>query len=539
MSKSRNTCVAFAALSICAMVALFLPATLSVRAETEARRVAPMVRIAPPAPVFNEKERLAELARRRAHVAEAIGPKSLLILFSTEPRVYTNDVDYQYRQENNLYYLTNLKQKGATLVLLPGNNQVSEILFLPRRNPAAETWTGHMYSPQEASEISGVREIWEASEFEPFIKALRNRQPYRPKAESIFMSDLPATTQMANGNGFEPLLEAAGKNEAALYLLVPRELESREYKQEQRFASDWAKSASNFSVKNAASIFVQMRLRKSPMELQIMQHAIDISTEAHERAWVAAADARWEYEVDAEVAYTFKLRNADNWGYPDIVGCGPNATTLHYEESQGPVTMGQLLLMDVGAEYDHYSADVTRTFPVNGKFSNAQAQVYQIVYDAQEAAAKASHPGGNLSEVNRAATEVIKDGLAKLGLITDRNSAQYRIWFMHGTSHWLGMNVHDVGGGGKFEPGMVFTNEPGIYVRPDALDYMPGGWKQEEWEKFKTAIAPAFQKYKGIGVRIEDDMVITPDGVRWMTEALPRKISDIEDFIAKARHGGN
>src|SRR6266496_4093813 len=214
MSKSRNTCVAFAALSICAMVALFLPATLSVRAETEARRVAPMVRIAPPAPVFNEKERLAELARRRAHVAEAIGPKSLLILFSTEPRVYTNDVDYQYRQENNLYYLTNLKQKGATLVLLPGNNQVSEILFLPKRNPAAETWTGHMYSPEEASGISGIKEIWETTEFEPFIQSVRLHQPYRPKPEKVLASSSGPSQQGGTQISFDPLFTAAGKNEA-------------------------------------------------------------------------------------------------------------------------------------------------------------------------------------------------------------------------------------------------------------------------------------------------------------------------------------
>ena len=535
MSRFQTMRVTFAALSVCAL-SFCISLSTSATGENEARRVASIIRVAPVAPRFDEKERLAELAQRRARVAQAIGPKSLLILFSTEPRVYTNDVDYQYRQENNLYYLTNLKQKGATLVLLPGNKQVEEILFLPRRNPAAETWTGHMYSPQEAYEISGIHEIWEANEFGPFVKALRDRQPYRPaKDENIFRSELPASTQMANGNGFEPLLDAAAKNEAGLYLLVPREVESREYKQEQRFASEWAKSASNFSVKNASAIFIELRLRKSPMELRIMQHAIDISTEAHERAWAAAGAAKWEYEVDAEVAYTFKLRNADNWGYPDSVGCGPNATTLHYEESQGPVAMGQLLLMDVGAEYDHYSADVTRTFPVNGKFSPAQAEIYQIVYDAQEAAAKAARPGSNLSEVHRAATEVIKDGLLKLGLITDRNSPQYRIWFMHGTSHWLGMNVHDVGGGAKFEPGMVFTNEPGIYVRPDALDYVPGGWSQENWDKFKSTIGPAFQKYKGSGVRIEDDMVITPDGVRWMTEALPRKIADIEDFIAKAR----
>jgi Xaa-Pro aminopeptidase len=191
--------------------------------------------------------------------------------------------------------------------------------------------------------------------------------------------------------------------------------------------------------------------------------------------------------------------------------------------------------MDVGAEYDHYTADITRTFPVNGKFTPLQAAVYQVVYDAQEAVAKATKPGATLSDVNRAGTEVVKDGLLKLGLITDKNSMQHRVWFMHGTSHWLGMNVHDVGGGRPMVAGSVFTNEPGIYVRLDALDQMPFGWKTEDWEKFKTAVRPAFEKYKGIGVRIEDDMLVTADGVRWMSEALPRKLSDIEDFIAKAR----
>ena len=534
MKKSIKLRLVIASLTISATFAVLASGSFGVRAESR-KQVASVIRITPPAPVFDQKERLAELAQRRARVAQSIGPKSLVVLFSTEPRVYTNDVDYQYRQENNLFYLTMLKQKGATLVLLPGNRQTPEILFLPRRNPAAETWTGHMYSPQEANEISGVKEIWEATEFEPFIKALRNRQPYRPKQDNIFMSDLPAGTVMANGNGFEPLLDAAGKNEAALYLLMTREMDSREYKQEQRFATDWVKTASGFSLKNAWPVFVEMRLKKSAMELRLLQHAIDISTEAHQRAWAAAGDAKWEYEVDAEMTYTFKLRNADSWGYPDIVGCGPNATTLHYEESQGPVKSGELLLMDVGAEYEHYSSDITRTFPVNGKFSPAQAEVYQIVYDAQEAVAAVSKPGATLSDANRAGTEVIKDGLLKLGLITDKNSNQHRIWFMHGTSHWIGMNVHDVGGGAKFEPGVTFTNEPGIYVRPDALDYMPFGWKQEDWEKFKTAVRPAFEKYKSIGVRIEDDMLITHDGVKWMSAALPRKISDIEDFIAKAR----
>jgi Xaa-Pro aminopeptidase len=535
MRKLINLRVALSLTLTFSILVVFAPSGFGVKAERK-DPVPSVVRIAPAAPVFDEKERLTELAQRRARVAESIGSRSFLVLFSAEPRVYANDVDYPYRQENNFYYLTNLKQQGATLVLLPGNTQTPEILFLPRRNPAAETWTGHMYSPQEANQISGVKEIWEATEFKPFLDALRNRQPYRPgKSENIFMSDLPGDTKMANGNGFEPLLEAAGKNEASLYMLMTREQESREYRQEQRFAADWVKTASGYTVKNVWPILVEMRLKKSPMELRLLQHAIDISTEAHERAWAAAGEAKWEYEVDAVIAYTFKLRNADSWGYPDIVGCGPNATTLHYQESQGPVIPGSLLLMDVGAEYGHYSSDITRTFPVNGKFSPAQAAIYQIVYDAQEAVAKASKPGATLSDVSRAGTAVIKDGLLKLGLITDRNSDQYRLWFMHGTSHWIGMNVHDVGGGAKFQPGVTFTNEPGIYVRLDALDYLPYGWKQEDWEKFKTAVRPAFEKYKGIGVRIEDDMLITETGVKWMSEALPRKLSDIEDFIAKAR----
>jgi Xaa-Pro aminopeptidase len=497
-----------------------------------------VIRRTPAAPVFDDKTRLAELRGRRARIGQAVGAKGMLVLLSAEPRVYTNDVDYEYRQENNLYYLTNLAQKGATLVLTPSNSLTPEILFLPRRNAFAETWTGHMYSADEASQISGITEIWESSELEPFLRSLRAREAYRPKLEKILKSSLSAfLVEGVTPTGFEKVFEAAEKNDADLFMIVPGQGESREYRSEQRFQVDWAKTPSGYNVKNVSPIFADQRLRKSPYEIQLMQHAIDITTEAHQRSWAAAAEAKWEYEIDAQVTYTFKLRNADHWGYPSIVGCGPNATTLHYIESQGQVKPGELMLMDVGAEYEHYTADVTRTFPVNGKFSPAQALVYQIVYDAQEAAAKAAKPGALVSDVNRAATEVIKDGLLKLGLITDRSSNQYRIWFMHGTSHWLGMNVHDVGNyGAKLEPGMIFTNEPGIYVRPDALDNLP---KNAENEKFIAAVRPAFEKYKSIGVRIEDDMLITPDGVKWMTEALPRKILDIESFMARARKEAN
>ena len=196
-----------------------------------------------------------------------------------------------------------------------------------------------------------------------------------------------------------------------------------------------------------------------------MQHAIDITTEAQLRSMAMVGRADWEYEVHAEVEYTFRRRNADFWGYPSIVGCGSNATTLHYVESQSPVKKGELLLMDVGAEYEHYTADVTRTYPVNGKFTKEQAEIYQIVYDAQEAVAKATKPGVTFGQLSQIARTTINEGLFKLGLVTDKNTPQAGIWSFHGLGHWLGMNVHDVGNyQAPLKAGMVFTNEPGIYI---------------------------------------------------------------------------
>ncbi len=188
--------------------------------------------------------------------------------------------------------------------------------------------------------------------------------------------------------------------------------------------------------------------------------------------------------------------------------------------------------MDVGAEYDHYTADVTRTYPVNGKFSKEQAEIYQIVFDAQEAVAKATKPGVQFQDLGKIASDVINEGLFKLGLVVEKKSGQSRLWFIHGLGHWLGMNVHDVGRyGAPLKAGMVFTNEPGIYIREDALDNLP---KTPENLAFIEKVRPAFEKYKNIGVRIEDDMLVTETGVEWMTKALPRSIADIEIFMAKA-----
>ena len=536
-----------AAMLSCAAAALCLVGAPSGKT-AERPSKANAIRETPPAPSFTEEERLAELRARRARVAERIGKNALLVMFSAEPRVYANDVDYEFRQENNFYYATNLRQQGATLVMLPGATEgPREILFLPRRNAAFETWTGHMFSPEEARAASGVEEIWEAKEFEPFMRSLRGRRAYRPQAEAVLASkfNLPAVAAppaegarqwpppTALPSGLDGLFAAMNQYDASLYLVLPGGENSREYRQEQEFASTWAKSAIGLNVRSAWPIFAEMRMRKSPYELALMQHAIDISIEGHQRAQAVASRSQWEYETEAELDYTYKRRNADNWGYPNIVGCGPSATTLHYQESSARVRPGDLLLIDAGAEYMHYTADVTRTFPVSGKFTKEQAEIYNIVLDAQEAAFKATRPGVYLSDVHNAALEVVKDGLLRLGLITDKNSEQYRVWFMHGTSHYLGMNVHDINvRGAKLDAGMVFTVEPGIYVRPDALEYLP---KTPEYERFAAAVRPAFEKYKSTGVRIEDDILVTPDGYKNMSSALARTIPEVESFMARAQ----
>ena len=454
--------------------------------------------ITPRAPRFSDAERQTELAHRRAAVEAKMDASSVMVLYSAEHKLYTNDVDYVFRQENNLYYLTNLKQAGATFVIAKNGGKVTETVYLPKRNPQNETWNGKMYANEDAANVSGIKNIVDSAKLTAFLDGL--------KAKS----------------------DTAIQN---VYLLLPDSESDSDGMREFRVENDFSKQLSGYKVLNAQPIFADLRQIKSPYEIKLLQHAIDITTEAHMRSWTMAGTAKMEYEVQAEVEYTFRRRNADFWGYPSIVGCGPNSTTLHYEEASGPVTKGELLLMDVGAEYEHQTADVTRTFPVNGKFTKEQAEIYQIVYDAQEAAAKVAKPGTTMSQLSAAANTVIKDGLFRLGLITDKNSQQYRIWFMHGLGHWLGMNVHDVGSSSILKPGMTYTNEPGIYIREDALNYLPD---TPESKAFIAKVRPAFEKYKNIGVRIEDDMLITDTGVTWMTGNLPRKMSDIEAFMASA-----
>ncbi len=500
----------------------------------------PIWQVAPQSPEVPEAERLAELRRRREATLRKMSPESVMVLFSAEPRIYTNDVDYHYRQENNLYYLTGIRQNGAVLVLIPGAKRTREILFMPPRDPRYETWNGRMLSLDEARAQSGISEVWDAGQLTGLLAWLM------PSGAPAFAARSPLQTldekrAAAWQDDFSTLRQAAQVDQAQLYLLTPSGRDLREYRQEHELAGRLATNAPKLRVLSGHPIFAELRLVKSPLEQRLLQHAVDITSEAFHRVFAMARPGLYEYEVQAEFEYTFRRRNADNWGYPCIVGAGANATTLHYITSQDRLADESLILMDCAAEYDHYTADITRTIPINGRFTPAQAEIYRIVYDAQMASIKRIRPGNLVGSVMdpRTATnsvqgvtaEIVKEGLYRLGLITSKDNNEFRTWYMHGSSHWIGMNVHDVGGyRTPLAPGMVLTVEPGIYIRPDALDVLP---KTPENERFIAAVRPAFEKYKGIGVRIEDDILVTEGEPKIMSSRIPSRLEEVEATIAR------
>ncbi|HLK64836.1 MAG TPA: Xaa-Pro aminopeptidase [Bryobacteraceae bacterium] len=502
-------------------------------------------KVAPPPPASSERDRVADLTNHRQRAMEQIGEKGILILYAAEPRNYAGDVDWPFRQENDFFYLTAIPQPGSTLVLIPGASKFREILFMPPSNPAQESWTGHILTIDEGRKISGIQEVWDARLLDSFLSTLI------PPSRAIFAEE--AAAQARGGRGgragrggapeappnppvdlnveFAKTIESVTKGEAQIFMISRGR--PAEYHRETEFAGKL--TAAGVTVKDATVMFGALRRVKSQREIEILQHAVDITAEAFQRTYALGVPGTWEYELQAQFEFTFLRRNA-HWGYPCIVASGVNATTLHYETNKDKMKAGDLLLMDDAAEFDGYSVDVTRTIPVSGKYSKEQAEIYRLVWEAQQAAFKMALPGhtpaGGPTSVQGAANEVFKKGLYKMGLITDVNSdQQVRIWFNHGISHGIGLNVHDPGGR-ELEPGMVITVEPGIYIRPDVLDNLP---KTPENEKFIEAVRPAFEKYKGIGVRIEDDVLITTGAPKVISSGIPSKLEDVEATIAQLR----
>ncbi len=501
-------------------------------------------KIAGPPPASWQRDRAADLTAHRKAAAAQIGPQGILILYAAEPRNYAGDVDWPYRQENNFYYLTGVAQPGSALVLVPGAEKTREILFLPPSNPAQETWTGHILTPAEARGISGIADVWDARRLNEFLRALL------PQAQAVFTdppsggarggrggrgASLPAAPAIPVdiASEFHTFLDAAAKGSAQVWLV---DRGANEHQREIGLAAGLGAVTPAIKVTDATSMFGALRRIKSARELDLLRHAVEITAEGFERAYAVAGNGVPEYEIQAQFEFTFLRRNA-HWGYPCIVGSGVNATTLHYESNRDTMRAGDLLLMDDAAEFDGYSVDVTRTIPVNGKFNKEQTEIYRLVWEAQQAAIRMAKPGhqsgrGGPETVQGAASEVFKQGLYKLGLITDpASSQQLAVWFMHGISHGIGLNVHDPGGP-ELQPGMVVTVEPGLYFRPDALDNLP---RTPENEKFIAAVRPVFDKYKGIGVRIEDDVLITAGEPEVLSRAIPSKLEDVEAAIARSR----
>src|SRR6185436_2101631 len=431
-----------------------------------------------------------DVKARRARVMEKLGPDAMLILWSAPSQRYSLDVDYEYRQDSNLYYLTGLTQENTILVLMPGNKTQRELLFVKDRNPAREQWTGPLLTLEQAKSQTGVDRVFHASQFDEIIAGFLNRLPVGGDENPIDASRF-----------YEAL--SAGRGRVAL-ALGPRPL-------------------------NSAPTLNALRAVKTPYEQRILTRSAEISGEAQMAGMRAAHPGAYEYEVLAAIEAVQRGRGAVSWSYPSIVGSGPNATILHYPRGERQMQSGELLLVDAACNYGYMAADITRTYPVSGTFSPLHKDIYRIVLQAQEQAMAAARPGVSLQDVHNKTVEVIKAGLLKLGLITDTTGDQYKMWYPHGSTHFLGIDVHDVGDRkGPLAAGMAFTIEPGIYIRQSALDALP---RTPENNALVEKVQPAVTRYADIGVRIEDSFLLESTGLRRLSSAVPRTIEEIEAFL--------
>jgi len=458
-----------------------------------------------------------DLAARRARLMEQLGPDAVAIVWSAPSKVYSLDVDYEFRQDSHLLYLTGIAQEDSTLVLIPGAASVREVLFVRQPDPRREHRNGHILTREEVTAQSGVKTVYFVNEFEPFVTALFNRQVYAARRSEVSPE-------------FDRFFAAVEGGRARLALpFGPRPAPSAPLTAPYEFAAKVRDRFLGASFVDTFPLIAGLRQVKSPYEQAIMTRSGDISSNAHRAGMAAARPGRYEYEVEAAIEQVYLTNGAMNPGYPSIVGSGPNATILHYGASSRQMQAGELLLVDAAGSYDGYTVDITRSYPVSGTYSEPQKDIYRLVLEAQEAGMRAARAGNRTADVERAAEEVVKAGLLKLGLITDATGDQFRTWYTHGICHWIGMDVHDVGDYQRpLAPGMTFVVEPGIYIRPQALDELPDTPANRA---FKTAVLPAVQKYALIGIRVEDSFLLTETGLTSLSAAVPRTIEEIESFM--------
>jgi Xaa-Pro aminopeptidase len=454
-----------------------------------------------------------DLSARRARLMERLGPEALFIVRSAPSRLYSLDVDYEYRQDSNFYYLTGLTQADSVLVLMPGNATKREILFVTDRDAAREHWTGRLLSREEATARTGVATVLSSRQFDAFMAAMLTHQAFAPIDDKEAATFFAAVT--ADKARVALPFEAGGVDDPPTA--------------SQQFIRQLRDRFIGFHPVDATAHLTALRLVKTAYEQAVLVKATDISAEAQIAGMRAAHPGAYEYEVKAAIEAVHRGRGAVSWAYPSIVASGPNATTLHYPESDRQMKDGELLLVDAACNYEYMSPDITRTYPINGRFTQAQKDIYAIVLKAQDEALKAAVVGGTQAKIHDRAVEVIKEGLLSLGLITDTKGDQYRMWFTHGTSHYIGIDVHDVGTRNvPLEAGMAFVIEPGIYVRQSALDALP---RTAENLELIAKIQPAVKKYADIGVRVEDSFLLEATGARRLSGAVPRTVDAIESLM--------
>jgi Xaa-Pro aminopeptidase len=418
-------------------------------------------------------------------------PDSIAIISSAREATRSNDTLYRYRQDSDFYYLTGFDEPEAIAVIMPSHKEHKFTLFVRPRDPEREIWDGRRAGVEGARSEYGADAAFPISEFDAKLAEFLNG------ASNLYYRI---------GNGNAELDETIVKQIRHLRALGRRGMRAPE------------------AIIDTGAIIHEMRLFKSEDEIALMQRAADIASEGHIEAMKQARPGMKEYEVEALIEYTFRKNGASAPAYTSIVGGGANATVLHYINNDATLAEGDLLLVDAGAEYQGYASDITRTFPVGGRFTEGQREIYDLVLEAQLTCIEMVRPGSRPQDIQKRSVEVLTEGMLRLGLLkgnieTIIKEEKYKQFYMHTIGHFLGLDVHDVGRyhikdeSRQLEPGMVMTVEPGLYISP-ATKEIP-------------------EKYLGIGVRIEDDVLVTENGNRILSNKAPKQIEEIEELTAR------
>jgi Xaa-Pro aminopeptidase len=431
-------------------------------------------------------------AERRQQLLDAMGPDAVAVFVGGGLAVRSADTEYPFRQDSDFWYLTGFDHPNAVAILSTREGPTFS-LFVQARDPAAETWTGLRPG------VEGAISDYAADE-------AHSREELLEKLPELL-------------RGAQRIYHTLGRDHQIDACIISLQDEIRRQSRGGVLPAN--------EIVDPRLLVHEMRLHKSKDEIRLMQRAADISRDAHHRAARLAQADRFEYELEAELAHVFRSRGGAGPAYGSIVGSGVNATILHYIRNDQQLAAGELVLIDAGVEVEGYASDVTRTYPVGGKFEPAARDLYEVVLAAQIAAIDASGPGTTLPEIHSAALRVLCEGMVSLGVLKGGvdeliESEAYRPYYMHGTSHWLGLDVHDVGayvtrddaGDAKPRPlceGMVYTIEPGLYISADDPN------------------AP--DAFKGIGIRIEDDIVVTKDGILNLNREIPKSVDAIEAWV--------